>query len=571
MKRALILAVPLVLGLAALLLLTAPQAPAPAGHETGLAARGAAPAGREVAPSSFPERSWAPVEFFDNIPNSPIDLADVPTVPKSNRATQVRVPERRPEMPISEAEAARLREASKHLSFNPNIQILGSAVTSQAVTAQTVTGSLFADNTDASQACNGCGLVPPDPEMAAGPNHLVATTNIAFAIYDRATGARSGPFFIEDFFAGVSGCTGVFDPNILYDESADRFIMGIDGNGTAYCVAVSQTGDPNGAWNRYSFSTTARRSDFFDYPHAGVGADAIYLGANIFGKVRFKEGRVWAMDKNRMYNGLSLTVVSQSTGGESTPQPQNLHGFLQGTFPTGGPQYIMTDDQFNGTTYGVWSWSNPFGGGGGTFTKRGVVDLVAATGVPAALPIDVPQASGNIQANDWRVQDAEYRNGHIWISNTIACNPGGGTVDCARWAEIDPVAVSVVDAGVFATPGEYRTFADVAADHCGDMALGYSKLSGSINPSVFVTGRQAGDPAGTVQAEVQCQGGQAPYTAFDTPPRRWGDYSGMTVAPDGVTFFYLGEYSKSPLANPSFTSANWGTAICQVSFPCTAP
>ena len=63
-------------------------------------------------------------------------------------------------------------------------------------------------------------------------------------------------------------------------------------------------------------------------------------------------------------------------------------------------------------------------------------------------------------------------------------------------------------------------------------------------PGVFVTGRENGDPAGTVQSEVQLKAGEIAYTAFDGSPHRWGDYTGMTIDPNGSTFWYLGEYSK---------------------------
>ena len=42
-----------------------------------------------------------------------------------------------------------------------------------------------------------------------------------------------------------------------------------------------------------------------------------------------------------------------------------------------------------------------------------------------------------------------------------------------------------------------------------------------------------------------------------TAPRRWGDYTEMTIDPDGETFWYLGEYSK----NTGTTSGRWGTYI----------
>jgi hypothetical protein len=81
-------------------------------------------------------------------------------------------------------------------------------------------------------------------------------------------------------------------------------------------------------------------------------------------------------------------------------------------------------------------------------------------------------------------------------------------------------------------------------------------------PSIWYTGRKAGDPAGTLQAEAQLKAGEILYTAFDPSPRRWGDYTEMTIAPDGTTFWYLGEYSK----NTGTTSGRWGTWIGSFSF-----
>lgn len=427
--------------------------------------------------------------------------------------------------------------------------------------ADALNGTGF-DSIDYTECCGGSGNVPPDPELAAGPNHLIAVVNVAFEIYSNSGTSLVGPATIASFFASVPACTGVFDPNVNYDEDADRFIMGIDADGTNYCIAVSQTGNPAGLWNLYSFSTASGR-DFFDYPHLGVGDDAIYLGANIFGVRRFKEGRIWAIDKNTMYaGGAAPAVVSFSTGSDGTPQPMNARGALQGTWPIGAPHYILTDGQsFDGRNYGVWSWSNPFNGG--SPSKEGEVDLNAATGQTAGSPIDQPQQSGgNIQGNDWRVQDAEYRDGYIWMSNAQACNPGGGTVNCARWAQIDPTGPSVAAAGVVGSSGQYRSFPDLAVDACGNMMMGYSKTSSSLYPGVYAVGV---DNSGVLGTEILVKAGVISYTSFETSaPRRWGDYTEMTIAPDGKTFWYLGEYSK----NTGTTNGRWGTYINSFTFNC---
>ena len=191
------------------------------------------------------------------------------------------------------------------------------------------------DSLDYTQCCGGGGggNVPPDPELAAGPNHLIAVVNVAFEIYDKTGFSLQLPTTFESFMGVNSKCTNVFDPNALYDEANDRFILGIATGGGYYCVAVSQTSDPTGSWNIYAFQT-ATGAEFFDYPHAGVGRDAIFVGSNIFQRT-FKEGRIFALDKTAMYAGQPATYVIRGLGSLfDTPQPLNLHGAAQGTWPT---------------------------------------------------------------------------------------------------------------------------------------------------------------------------------------------------------------------------------------------
>ena len=487
----------------------------------------------------------------------PIDLATVPAreYDPFNKLDSGKTGGR-PRSPVSDEKLAELRAESMKLAPSPMVQERPLSFL-KALSSGTSFESL--DYTD---CCGGGGSVPPDPELAVGPNHIIAVVNVAFAIYDKSGTLLSGPTTFSSFFAGTPGCsnTGTFDPNALYDESADRFIIGIDGNGTDYCVAATTGSDPTSTWNRFAFPTDIN-GNFFDFPHAGVGLDAIYMGSNQFA-AQFAEARVFAIEKAPLYSGGTPTIVTHSTGNDGTPQPANLHGFNQGTWPTSGPHYIMTE-VFDGVTHSVWSWSDPFGAD--NFSKVGDVDLGAATGVPGALPIDWPQAgsSANLQGNDFRGQSTEYRNGSLWMSNTLGCNPGGGTVNCVRWAQIDPTGPTVLDAGVFGSNGEYRVFPNVSANHCDDMAIGYTKGSATTFASTYVAGRESGDPAGSLQTEVLLKAGEVTYSSFsnDPPPHRWGDYTKMTVDPDGVTFWYLGEYSKDTGA-----ISKWGTYIGSFSF-----
>jgi hypothetical protein len=462
---------------------------------------------------------------------------------------------------------------------------------------------------DAVDCCNDIpfsATVPPDIDMAAGPNHLIAVVNVAFEIYDKqGNSLTGGPIGFASFFAGTPGCSAAstFDPDVVYDPVADRFVIGVDGGGTDFCVAATQTGDPTGAWNRYGFPTNVNGA-FFDFPHMGVGQEAIFMGSNQFGgflPYGF-EGRVFAMDKVAMYSGAALTVVTRELAPPGMEGPLNVK--LDGTpqpsqqQPTGTPFYIMSEF-FDGKVHSVYSWQDPFGAD--IWALEGDVDLAAASGVPcpafSCFPISWPQ-KGSVEilaGNDYRGQETEYRNGYLWTTQTISCNPGKGTRNCVRWAQIDPTQVTpapdqtafplaagtngVIQASVFGSDWDYRSFPSIAANKCDDMAVGYSyskapgKSGGTWYPSIYVTGRQSSDSLGQVGGERLLKKGDAAYSSFQDNggnfPERWGDYTGMTLDPNGTTFWYAGQYSAGEPAVSVISGndlANWGTYVGSFEF-----
>jgi hypothetical protein len=468
---------------------------------------------------------------------------------------------------ISAAELQSRKDAARRLRPDRDVQIAADTADRPSPLAPSQ-GIGFA-SLDFNECCGGGGNVPPDPELAVGPNHIIAVVNVAFEIYNKNGTTLRAPTTFASFF-GSTCPSGVFDPNVLYDESADRFFMAIDQRNQAsrqsnYCVAASQTGDPTGAWNLYAFSMNgSNANNWMDYPHAGVGRDAIYMGGNMFSSSNsFVEARIWAFNKSQMYAGSTVQVVERGLNSSyDTPQPLELHGWNQGTWPSSGPHYFIGNYNYNGVTYGVLSWNDPFGAN--TLSEVGVVDLQAASGVTAGFPVDAPQSGGGtLDTGDVRPLDFVYRNGSAWTTMTIGCNPGGGTVNCVRWAEIDPSTATVRQAGVLSSSGGHRYHPDLAVNACADMAVGYTQSSSSSFPSVYVAGRQNSTPPNTLEPETQVKAGEINYTSFETGPnRRWGDYTGMTIDPNGQTFWYLGEYSK----NTGTTQGRWGTYISSFSY-----
>jgi len=105
-----------------------------------------------------------------------------------------------------------------------------------------------------------------------------------------------------------------------------------------------------------------------------------------------------------------------------------------------------------------------------------------------------------------------------------------------------------------------RFMPSLALDRAGNMAMGYSTsvttaspvtVPGTVTtgfPSIAYAGRLAGDPVNTFSKSEQLF---FAGTASQTGINRWGDYSGMTLDPDGCTFWYTSEY-----ANPADQTFN---------------
>ena len=496
-----------------------------------------------------------------------VDMMQVPNLPARNTMLdRWRAGQRdmgRADSPIPAEEAARLRREALRLPPSDRIQIL-----TPASSPRTPGMFLSFDSIDIVDCCGGSGAnVPPDPDLAVGPNHVIAVVNVAFEIYDKAGNSLLGPrAFAALFVNQLQIGEFEFDPVVVYDPYADRFIMAIDALdqftlASTLLVAASRTSDPTGQWNLYEFNTNVPgvTGNFNDYPHIGLGHDELFMGGNLFNLFsgNFLEGRIWAFDKHALYAGTAVTQAGRGIGFDDSPQPISTRA---GDGP--GPHFFIAN--VDNVNYSIYSWNNPLTRD--DLQLLGAVNLVSAIGVPSGFVVDSPQLGGGaITANDLRPLDLEYRNGRVWTTGHIGCNPGAGTVNCVRWAEIDPtVPPRVVQAGVVASNAEFRTFPDLAVDACNNMAVGYSKFSASTWPAIFYAGRRSGDPPGTLQGEAQLKAGELVYLDFLDPPRRWGDYTGMAIAPDEANFWYLGEYSK----RTGSSNGRWGNYVGGFSYGC---
>ena len=177
----------------------------------------------------------------------------------------------------------------------------------------------------------------------------------------------------------------------------------------------------------------------------------------------------------------------------------------------------------------------------------------------------VPQPTG--QSLDTLAQFTMYRfatryfpgeglKGVITHTVDVGGNRGG-----VRWAQVNigTSGLSVADQGTIdANDGVWRWLPAGAMDASGNIAVVYSRGNASNFASPYFSGREAGDPAGTMQTETVCHNS----TGGTTGANRWADYASMSVDPnDQCTFWMTHEYVETT------GSFNWNTRVCSFRFP----
>ena len=140
------------------------------------------------------------------------------------------------------------------------------------------------------QAYTQANSIPPDPYLAVGPNHIIATVNTNFKITDKK-GNTLLNVSADSWYKNVLPNAGSFDPKVTYDHFSNRWIMvwlsQNDANSTSYfLISVSDDEDPMGDWFNWAMPSNVNGNTpsggWGDYQGVGYDDKAIYLTSNQF-------------------------------------------------------------------------------------------------------------------------------------------------------------------------------------------------------------------------------------------------------------------------------------------------
>jgi len=411
----------------------------------------------------------------------------------------------------------------------------------------------LAENFDGISVNESGGSTPPDPTGAAGPNHYMNAVNTAVKIFDKSGNLLAGPTDLGSFL-GSGNNSG--DPIVLYDQLADRFFISQFGPSiNSLVIGVSDSPDPTGSYNVYEYNFDS----FPDYPKYTVWPDGYYLTANKGGT-----DLVYVLERDVILNGgtdpkivgFSLPGITQNPNTVFSPASANLLGDV---FPTDVPGYIvyLQDDGWNTSIANdhlkIWEidvdWNLP---NASTISNPIEVPLSPFDSVFAPFGTGDVEQPGTGQKIDMIggiiSYAANYRSFGAYNSWVITFNVDvdGNDTSGIRWVELrndDFNDWTVYQEGTYApNDGLSRFMGSAAIDLQGNIGLGFNIAGSTLPVGIAYTGRYSGDPLGQMSvAETTIVNGNGVQTFLN----RFGDYSHLTIDPDGFTFWHTAEYFTS--------------------------
>lgn len=391
------------------------------------------------------------------------------------------------------------------------------------------------------------GAFPPDPSGAASEDYYVQAVNSAFKIFNKDGSPASGTSALSTLWPGS---TNSGDPIVMWDRHAERFVITQFQTGSNEILfAVSTSADPTDTYHLYEFSFPS----FPDYPKYSVWSDGYYMTSNTYTE------NVVAFEREKMVSGdptasmISLNLPSFSTHyGFKSVLPADADGDLA---PYGTPMhlFLFQDDSWSGASEDVIrvlemsvDWDTP---SNSSITNKQDIPTEPFNSVFTTSWNDIRQ-KGTSQRIDAIASIFNYRAQYLrWpgYNTVMLCNVvdvDNNNTAGIRWYElrqdIDGGDWQIHQQSTFAPDdGASRFLGSIAMDYNGHIALAYSISGPNDYPGLAVTGRfHWSAPGDMIFPETFAQEG----LYFQSAGNRYGDYSQMTLDPDGETFWYTGEY-----------------------------
>ncbi len=395
--------------------------------------------------------------------------------------------------------------------------------------------------------------IPPDPNMAVGPNYVVAEVNTSISIWDK-NGNLLKVMPADSWFGPLLPNSGAFDPQIVYDHYDNRWIMVWDNENdatqTAYhMIAVSDDDNPLGTW--YAWALPANKNGnnnsftWGDYEHVGYDQQAVYITSNQFAfGGYFQYTKIRVIPKSVLYTSLAGRLTYTDFWNITYPgNSQKVFG-IQPTVTYGNnSDYFLINAPTSNSSINylsLYKISNP--------ATSPVLTGSTVAVTPYYNTPNANQLGGGsmlIEAGGSRFYERGFVRGDtLWNVHAVR-NPTNSAYSAVSYYKIDVSTSTAIDDITFGLVGYWYLYPALAVDPDGNVGITYSRSGTDEYVGAYFAGLKNG--SADFSGSQLIRAGQGNYVVdFGSGRNRWGDYLGAALDPSNpYNIWFFTEYVSS--------------------------
>lgn len=417
-------------------------------------------------------------------------------------------------------------EGSKHNSPTDRAQgqkVYNSSPAREAA-GKTNTDPVISSNFEANWSVNS---TPPDNTIAiSNGGFIVSANNDGIEVYNES-GALQYFDFWEDFVNDPALNSSLYDPKVIYDSQADRFVLillhGSTSTTSKVLVCFSQSNNPTQGWWVYQLNgNVLNNNTWFDYPNVAVSDHDVFVTGNLYdNNDAFDQSIILQIPKAEGYAGQNINWVYWNNFG-STPFPAFTimpagYGH-QGNY---GPGIYLVSNRPGGSSsirlYEITNRSN----------ASPVINFYSANTTAYSPAIDSDQlgSSDKLDNRDNRLQHAFYLGGIIHFTFHSDIGQSWNGINYNR-LNVSQVTNQSSTFGLQGTHDySYPTVASISSTPSDkSVVIAFLRASATIYPEIRAV---RCDDGLNWSNSVEVKAGETHVDFLQGTEERWGDYIGI--------------------------------------------
>ncbi|MEA3494742.1 MAG: T9SS type A sorting domain-containing protein [Bacteroidota bacterium] len=422
------------------------------------------------------------------------------------------------------------------------------------------------------------GHIPNDNDIAISNNGIIVSVINSVIYFFNSDSMINNAVSLKAFASDSIHTEGKFDPRIIYDPTADRFILtflnGFDDKTSCLFLAFSQTNDPTGNWNIYTLQgNPLSDSSWSDFPMIAITENELFYTINLLRNTKpgenwkntFKQTIIWQIDKSTGYKGDSLKLTFYHDIEFEATNIRNLCPVQGGSYPTTPNMYFLSNRNFSLECDSIFVVEIT-GELNNAQTKLNISLSLSDSnyGVP---PLADQPINRKFETNDARILDSYIENNEIhFVGNSINFYNNFASIyhgiisnlSTTKNVHLNIVKHPYLEFG-------YPSIAYTGSNSNDEAIILTNHSSDTINPGIstfFYKNKSYSEIKRIKEGETR-------VTLQSQAEQRWGDYTGLQRKYNENIVWGCGYYGKLRNSTPRRVNGTWIFALQSPSFSTT--